>query len=122
MTVQYPIKVKASADFINELSLCENGRYEDALTAREEGDEERIRLNRYDCTFGDFAHRYKTQIEVRNRDELYELWYALTTGTIGVRGYYRQANRILDDLRDVAKQEIPDLVRRHPTQSEKPDW
>jgi hypothetical protein len=102
----YPIKLKASAEFISELYECERGRQEDA----EEGE----------LVYCDFGNRWKTQIEIRNDAELDECWYALASGTIGCMGFARTANRILDELRPLAKQRIPSMVEQWPFQIYQP--
>lgn len=81
---QYPLKFKATKEFIQELYECEHGRYEDAQWAREQDDVVLIETNNYQCVYGDFGQRHKTQIEVRNDAELLELHYALRTGTITI--------------------------------------
>jgi hypothetical protein len=105
----YPIKLKASADFIMHLYCCETGRYED----RESGELEQ------EVVYCDFGDRWKTQIEIRNDAELDECWWALSSGTIGCVGFGRTANRILDQLRPLAKQRIPETVALSPRQMEK---
>lgn len=80
----YPIKFKVSRKLIEELYLCEQGRFQDAQHAREQNDHELIRTNRYEVVFCDFANRHLTQIEVRNDAELFELEYVLRTGTIDI--------------------------------------
>jgi len=105
----YPLKIKSSADFINELAGCETGRYEDACIARDENDVESIKDNDYDCVLCDFITRHKTLIEVRNDTELCELYYALASGTIGIlRG--STAKLMRDKIRDKVKEIDPALV------------
>ena len=101
----YPIKLKASAEFISELYECERGRQEDA----EKGE----------LVYCDFGERWKTQIEIRDDAELDECWYALASGTIGCMGFARTANRMLDQLRPLAKQRIPETVAMWPFQSDR---
>lgn len=115
--MQYPAKFKASKAFIEELESCEMGRYEDAMLARENNDEEDIRLSSYECVLGDFIGRHKTMIEVRNDAELVELYYALASGLIGVRGRAAKANRILDMIRDDVQKINPEIVRMFPYQT-----
>mgnify|MGYP003114373812 FL=1 len=105
----YPIKLKASADFIMHLYECEYGRYED----RESGDIEQ------ELVYCDFGDRWKTQIEIRDDAELDECWYALASGTIGCMGFGRTANRMLNQLRPLAKQRIPETVALWPFQSDR---
>lgn len=114
--MSYPLKLKASRQFIEELASAENGRYEDAMVAREKGDTEEIEACDYDCVLGDFIDRHKTVIEVRNDRELCELYYALASGLIGVHGYARAANNMLDKIRDRVREIDPDLVRVWPLQ------
>ena len=99
----YPIKLKASAEFISELYECERGRQEDA----EKGE----------LVYCDFGERWKTQIEIRDDAELDECWYALASGTIGVMGFARTANRMLDHLRPLAEPRIPLMVAQWPLQN-----
>lgn len=112
----YPVKTKVSSAFLTELNNCEFGRYEDAVNARSESDEELIRCNDYQTVFCDFGDRFKTVIECRNDAELCELYYACASGTIGVNGYTRQANKVLDNIREQVKKINPDIVKRLPYQ------
>ncbi|MEG0868987.1 MAG: hypothetical protein RSG77_18310 [Hafnia sp.] len=116
----YPIKIKASARFIQELYGCEYGRYEDALAAREANDVELIDANDYAVVFCDFGDRWKTMIECRNDQELCELYYACASGTIGVVGFNRSANKVLDQIRDRVLVIDPKLVVDWPRQEETP--
>lgn len=123
----YPIKVKASAAFIQELAACESGRHEDAEAAREKAASDDpaiaadgradIEANDYQLVLCDFIERHRTLIEVRSDAELCELWYALASGTIGVNGHARTANRILDELRGEVRMINPGLVREWPCQT-----
>lgn len=116
MEIKYPVKVKVTAQFLEELWSCEQGRHQDAEEAREAGDQEAIKRCDYDCVFNDFSGRHKTVIECRNNKELAELYYVCASGTIGVRGFTRQANRVLDEIRDKVVSFDPDLVRQWPKQ------
>ena len=91
-TFTFPIKFKVSNKFLEELKLCEWGRYKDALHARETTTPEEVVKNRYDCVFNDFSDRFKTQIEVRNWAELKELRWVLATGTIDCHMYEATKN------------------------------
>ena len=102
----YPIKLKASADFITHLYCCETGRCED----RDSG------VLEQELVYCDFGDRWKTQIEIRNDAELEECWHALADGTIGCMGFGRTANRMLDQLRPLAEQRIPESVAWSPRQ------
>lgn len=113
----YPIKLKCSAKFREELYYCEYGRFEDAQEAREAGDIEDIKASNYECVFCDFGDRHKTVIEIRNDAELHETYYALASGTIGVRGYARQANSLLDKIRPAMLKVDAGLVERWPNQN-----
>jgi hypothetical protein len=112
----YPMKIKASKEFIEELVNCEMGRYEDAEYAREINDIEEIKECNYDCVFIDFSGRWKTQIEVKNDSELRELYYVCASGTIGLYGYTKQANKILNKIRKDVQKIDPDLVKLWPKQ------
>lgn len=112
---QYPIKVKASAKFLDDLYHCEYGRYEDAVSAREDNDTEAIEAEGYGLVYCDFGKRFKTQIEIRNDAELSETWYALASGTIGLYNA-RTANRMLDELRPIASSVCPEMVNLWPFQ------
>ncbi|WP_019024066.1 MULTISPECIES: hypothetical protein [unclassified Thioalkalivibrio] len=119
--MRYPLKIKASRVFIEELYEAEYGAFED-----KQNDIERAqRTGDWQGPFGDgfampsvceFLGRWKTQIEVRNVLELEELYFALASGTIGVRGYAGQANRILDQIRPEVRARFPDLVKSWPRQ------
>jgi len=112
----YPIKIKVSKKFLEELYYCEYGRYEDAQSARNAKDQEEIEVNHYEVVACDFLGRWKTQIEIRDDMELAELYYACASGTIGVVGYARQANRILNQIRDRVLIIDPNLVEVFPYQ------
>jgi len=112
----YPLKIKAPKYFIEELKSAEYGRYEDACCAREKNDVELIEANNYDCVLVDFIDRWKTQIEVRNDQELCELYYALASGLIGLYGYSKKANQILDTIRPNVENIDPELVKFWPFQ------
>ena len=97
--MSYPVKIKVTPAFLQELLLCETGRQEDAEHARRINDQEAIKTNKYECVFGDFGDRWKTQIECRNDAELCELYYVCASGTIGLNGYAKTANKVLDQIR-----------------------
>jgi len=107
-TASYPIKLKSSRPFIDEFEACEYGHYEDQLALRSEGEEEAEKL-----TSVEICERHKTVIEIRNDDELAEIYFSLASGTIGL---YKcaHANRLLDQIRDRARQIDPDLVKTWP--------
>lgn len=115
--IDFPVRVKVSTKFIEELNNCEHGRSEDAQLAREAGDKELIETNNYETVFCDFGERYRTLIECRNDAELCELYYACASGTIGVNGYTKQANRVLDTIREKVTLIDPTIVKRFPNQS-----
>lgn len=112
----YPIKIRVGAEFLEELYQCEYGRYEDAQDARRRGNQKAIETNDYQVVACDFLDRWKTVIEVRNDAELRELYYACASGTIGVRGYTRQANRVLSKIRNRVRALDPKLVENWPRQ------
>ena len=116
--MQYPAKFKVTKKFLEELEYAESGRHEDALRARE-GDKELQGMmgDEYNLVLGDFIGRWKTQIEVRNDKELRELYYALASGLIGHFGFTKQANKILDMIRDDVQQYDPQLVKNWPYQT-----
>lgn len=119
MKIEYPIKIKVSKAFIDDLMSVEYGRYEDAETAREANDQDAIKTNDYGCVFCDFGGRHKTMIECRNNQELAELYYVCASGTIGLReGCNRgvTANRVLDEIRDMVASFDEALVRQWPRQ------
>lgn len=107
----YPWKIKASKAFIAELEAVEEGSMMDRDAARESGEEDGSRT-----LVGDFIGRHKTQIEVRSDAELLALYVALGSGLIGHSGYARQANRIMDEIRDRVREIDPGTVRRIPRQ------
>lgn len=108
--MSYPVKIKVTAAFLQELLMCESGRHQDALHARENDDQGDIKANDYACVFGDFGERWKTQIECRTDAELKELYYVCASGTIGVVGYSKTATRVLDQIRDQVRAIDPKLV------------
>ena len=114
----YPIKLNSSSAFIQELEGCEYGRYEDACSKRESSDPEDRKEAKedYGVVVVDFLSRHKTVIEVRNDDEIVELYYALGSGTIGL---YRckAANTIMDMIRDRVRAIDPEVVRVWPFQN-----
>lgn len=112
----YPIKIKVRKEFLENLYHSEYGRYEDALDARKRGDQENIKVNNYQTVACDFLDRWRTQIEVKTDDELRELYYACASGTIGVNGYAREANRVLNKIRNRVRVFDPELVERWPRQ------
>ena len=116
--MDYPVKFKVTKVFLEELESAESGRYEDALRARE-GDKETQGMmdDQYDLVLNDFINRWKTQIEVRNDKELRELYYSLASGLIGMYGYAKQANKILDKIRPRVQEIDPRLVRVWPRQT-----
>lgn len=112
MDQKYPVKIKVTAAFLTNLLGCESGRHQDAVCARESDDKEDIKANGYDCVFCDFGDRWKTQIECRNDAELKELYYVCASGTIGVVGYTRTANKVLDQIREQVRSIDSGLVQR----------
>lgn len=115
--ISYPIKLKCSKQFLEELQFCESGRENDAQRARQENDTKAIEFNEYEVVFNDFSDRWKTIIEIRNDLELCETYYALASGTIGVNGFSRQANRLLDEIKDFVLMVNPQLVKQFPFQN-----
>lgn len=110
--MSYPVKIKVTAAFLQELMSCETGRQEDAEYARLIDDQESIKANDYACVFNDFSDRWKTQIECRNDAELKELYYVCASGTIGLRGFCKTANRVLDQIREQVRAVDPALTNR----------
>lgn len=109
--VPVPVRVKVSAGFLAELCACEEGRYQDALWARAEGNTaEVLAVNDYQLVFNDFSGRFKTIIECRNIDEVAELYYVCKSGTIGVHGYKRTADRVAAEIRHLLVEHDPDLL------------
>lgn len=114
----YPIKIRVSAKFIEEMDGCEMGRYEDAERLRQSTDPEDVAdvEENYKVVWIDFSGRYKTVVELRNDDELLEAYYAAASGTIGL--YCKTAaNNFLDKIRDKARELDPNLVRTWPYQN-----
>ena len=91
----YPINIKATPEFIEQLIECETGRQED---------------NPNQTTFCDFGDRHNDTIECRNDTELTELYLSCATSTIGVMGYAIEANRIIKRIRDAVMDIDPTLV------------
>jgi hypothetical protein len=82
----YPAKFRCSTKFVQELAACEEGLYEDVCAEREalanETEPGQVAQRVFGVpVVGDFIHRYKSQIEVRNSAELEALEWALTSGT-----------------------------------------
>ena len=115
--MNYPCLIEVDPEFLQELYQCEYGRYEDAISAREADDEESIIGNDYQVVACDFLNRHRTMIEIQSDAELHELYYACASGTIGSRGYAKEANRILDKIRDTVRNIDPTLVEMWPNQS-----
>lgn len=109
--MKYPIKFDVGRDYLTELYYCEEGRYEDAQNARKAGDEETIVANNYQLVLCDFLDRYKTIIEIRNDAELVEFYYALVSGTIGLRRLTK-TNRLLGLIADDVQRIAPEQVAR----------
>lgn len=114
--IHYPIKIKSTSKFIEELYHCEYGRYEDACNARKANDVELIEMNDYQVVACDFLGRWKSQVELRNDDELCELYYALASGTIGLY-MCKTANTMLDVIRPYVLLVKPEIVERWPYQN-----
>lgn len=106
----YPIKVKASKDFIETFMSCEEASYDDATNREYMGES----ANPDHHTFK-VLQRHKTVIEIRNEYELKDVYYRLGSGLIscddGDRCRIRQATRIQRELTEVAKAQCPDTVR-----------
>jgi len=115
--IDYPVKVKATPKFIEELNNCEFGRFEDAQLARENKDAELIEANNYETVLCDFGARFKTMLVARNDAELCEIYYACASGTIGVNGFTIGANKVLDAIREQVRLIDPTIVKRFPNQN-----
>lgn len=113
MEIQYPVKIKVTSKFLENLMGCEDGRHSDAEAAREDGDDS------YGVVFNDFGNRHKKMIECRNNAELLELYYVCASGTIGVVGFTRTANRVLDEIREMVRTLDPQMVKDWPYQNGK---
>lgn len=105
----FPIKVKASKDFIETFMACEEASYHDAVLAG--GDSE---IDPKEHTYR-VLKRHKTVIEILNKQELQDVYYRLGSGLISCddsdRCRIRQATRIQRELTDAAKVHCPDTVR-----------
>lgn len=117
-TLPYPFKVKASAKFLEELYHCEHGRYEDAVHSREHDSNEDMIANGYNWVFCDFGDRFKTQLEIRNEQELEETLYALNTGTIDLF-MPRAAEKMEDELQRIILGKLPRAAKPKPTKAQK---
>lgn len=80
--IEYPIRIKSSARTIDELREAEYGRYEDALGARERGEEDAPKI-----TTTEICDRFRTVLEIRSREELVEVWWSLCSGTAAIHMY-----------------------------------
>lgn len=111
MAVEFPIKLKSTYEFVDELKWCEYGRYEDALATRESGDQEAVDADDYGLVLCDFIDRHKAMIEVRNKEELCELYWALCSGTIG-EYRLRAASNMANKIRPLVNELDPKLVEQ----------
>ena len=82
----YPIKIRCSKFFLEELSQCEEGSYEDMQYAQETGcDEVHRPLETHTHVV---ARRHKTILEMRSIEEVIDVFYSICTGTIQVEERY----------------------------------
>lgn len=120
----YPVRVRMAAHHIEELRECELGSWEDHQQGNEtfegvseptEGDTARYgTVHAYDI-----LGRHKAVIEMRDADEVAEIYYAAASGTFqidrtdegGNDKQYRAACRLCDTLRPIIAESHADLVR-----------
>ena len=82
----YPIKIKCSKSFLEELSQCEEGSYEDMQYAQKTGcDEVHRPLETHTHVV---ARRHKTILEMRSIEEVIDVFYSICTGTVQVSERY----------------------------------
>lgn len=108
----FPIKIKLTSKFLDELSACECGSYEDMERALETGDDEVSRpLESHTHVV---AQRFKTQLVINNQAELDDVYYSVCTGTIQIeeRRFLQSAVKVADILRPHVS---PHLQRYWPT-------
>lgn len=106
----YPIKVKSTPSFIDQFSACEEGRYEDALGARADGDHERYP----EQVAVEILSRHKTIIEMRNEAEVKEIRDCLQYGTVSLYFSSRTIDKLDDRILDVLAGRIPPKPVRKP--------
>lgn len=79
--LSFPLSFPCSPELLNELALCEEGSYDDALDAELRHETpERDPVNHTYVV----ARRHKRKLEIRNEAELADVWYALCSGTTQV--------------------------------------
>lgn len=100
--INYPIKVKSSADFIETFSYSEEPSYWDTVAEFEEDPTLSNVINPEHHTY-QILERNKTIIEIRNDAELLDVYYRLGSGLISSIGSdrcrIRQAERIQSELK-----------------------
>jgi hypothetical protein len=74
---KFPIKIRMTRHTIDELESAEYGSYEDWCS---DGKPERER----GCHTVEICWRHKTTLELRNEDELREVFWAVDSGTFGI--------------------------------------
>ena len=118
--MDYPIKIKTSYEFIDELYECEYGLYEDICNLREDGENTEVvfcdfgkrhpSMNKYLDRRQKNFHRQMATIEVQNDDELSALYYALASGTINGMAFEGKIKKIQNKIRDKVREINPELV------------
>ena len=100
--IDYPIKVKASADFIETFSDSEEPAYWDAVAEFKADPTQPDVINPEHHTY-QILERNKTVIEIRNDAELLDVYYRVGSGLISCfdsdRCRIRQAKRIQSELK-----------------------
>lgn len=109
----YSIKIKLPVGHLSELAECEHPAYEDAEHDEAEGKpaERPTATHTYVV-----AKRHKTILEIRNAEEANDVYYAVCSGTFGLReksmAWHRSAVKIANLLRPYAD---PAIVKLWPT-------
>lgn len=109
----FPIRIKVSKKFIDELHFCEEGSYEDELQRIRLGEDSERPLESHTHKL---TTRSSTRLIIRNTAEADDVYYSVCSGTIQIweRGMLRTCQRVADILRPHAR---PETVRnwRYPT-------
>jgi len=106
------ITLAATAHFIDELTMCEYGSYEGRLKKREKDGCAKA----HETHTVEILGRYKSVIKLKTPQEVCELYYVLGSGTIGLT-CCKQANRLMNEIRETVREYKPNLVIQYPYQN-----
>lgn len=108
MKAEYPITISATLNMITEFQGCEYGYHEDWQHAQDTySEEDRKKYYPESITVYGILDRHTNKIEIRDADELWEVYVALITGTFTQGDLDKkqqarniaQANRWIEKLR-----------------------